>query len=398
MLELSEILPNTSYLENTNGLDFLEHLVGIDSQTANVEGVNRVQKLLADKLARLGFRCSFHNNLESPTGHLLYAIKKGLSDEQITFIGHADTVCSPKEGNTFEIDFLAQTIRGPGIGDDKGSLVMAIESLKTFLDQNPIHHHTLVFISSPCEETGSIGFQNFFKDIGLKSKVVIGLEPALFNGSMISSRNGNRWYKISIKGKSSHAGRFGEPFINAAHFAAEFIHKLSLLNDIDNKVKINVASLVGGSEKYNVTCESVEIKLDVRFPTLEKRNEIDQAIKRLIDDSSIKCHYSGDKCQVTLEIMDDCPPLPLGEELHLFVSFYLKTIGQLEEGKTAKAEHSGGAADINYFARPGLIYIDGTGPITKSIHTVNEAMNLKSFFSRQHAMTEALNYLNIGRP
>ena len=375
------------------GLDFLEQLVEIDSQTQNIEGVNRIQRLLAGRLFHLGFECTFIPNLEMKTGDLLYAVKKGMSDEQISFIGHADTVCSPGKDLRFEIDFNSQTVAGPGIGDDKGSLVMALHSLEAFLENNPVHHFTYVFISSPCEETGSIGFHPLFKEVGEESLVVLGLEPALYNGSLITSRNGNRWYKINIQGKSSHAGRFGEPFINAAHHAAEFIYKLNPLNDIKNKVKVNVGSMTGGIDRYNVICESVEIKLDTRFPTLEKRDEIDQAIKSLIDNSSVNCFYTGDSCKTTIEVVDDCPPLPLQVQPHPLLNRYLEIISSLEEGECL-AEHSGGAADINYFSRPGLIYIDGLGPKTKGMHTANEVMDLKSFYSRQHALTEILEFLN----
>jgi glutamate carboxypeptidase len=379
------------------GLDFLEHLVDINSQTKNIEGVNAVQRLLANHLEEMGFHCSFIENLEMDTGLLLYAIKRGMTAEQVSFIGHADTVCAPSKELRFKINYATHTVSGPGIGDDKGSLVMALQSLKQFFEENPIHHHTYVFVSSPCEETGSIGFQSLFKEIGLTSNIVFGLEPALHNGSMISSRNGNRWYKINIQGKSSHAGRFGEPFINAAHYAAELVYKLNALNDIENKVKLNVGSIQGGMDRYNVTCESVEIKLDVRFPTLEKRDAIDQAIKSLIETSSIECFYTKEKCKVTVEIVDDCPPLPMKSEIHPLVEYYLRVIESFEDGVECQAEHSGGAADINYFSRPGLIYIDGVGPKTRGMHTNNEVMDLKSFYSRQYALTKVLNCLNQGK-
>ncbi len=374
------------------GLDFLEELVQIDSQTKNSAGVNRVQDMLAHKLSGMGFICRFISNSESETGDLLYAIKKGISSEQVSFIGHADTVCSPSSDFHFKINYAAQTLSGPGIGDDKGSLVMALESLKSFFETYPNHFYTYVFVSSPCEETGSIGFHQLFKEIGMASKIVMGLEPALFNGSLISSRNGNRWYNIKIKGRASHAGRFGEPFVNAAHHAAEFIAGVHALNDIENKIKVNVGSLSGGMDRYNVICDTVEIKLDARFPCLESRDRIDQAIRSLIDSSSVKCFYTEEKCEATIEIVDDCPPLPLTNELPEFLKKYAETVAMIEKEECA-IEHSGGAADINYFARPGLIYLDGVGPRTKGMHTKNETMDLRSFYSRQYALTEMLKYI-----
>jgi glutamate carboxypeptidase len=394
MIDFETVLSPSTIPQKLEGLDFLEQLVDIDSQTKNITGVNRVQKLLARSLSDMGFECNFIPNLESETGDLLYAFKKGKTDEQISFIGHADTVCSPSEEFHFKINYAAQTISGPGIGDDKGSLVMALQSLKAFFAKNPVHHFTYVFLSSPCEETGSIGFHSIFKEVGEKSKIVFGLEPALFNGSLISSRNGNRWYKINIQGRSGHAGRFGEPFVNAAHHASEFIYKVSSLNDIENKVKVNVGSMRGGMDRYNVICESMEIKLDTRFPTLEKRDHIDQTIKSLIDSSSVHCFYTKEECKTTLEIVDDCPPLPLNEEIHPLLKKYVDVIAQIEDGKECELEHSGGAADINYFTRPGLVYVDGLGPKTRGMHTSSEVMDLKSFYTRQYALTEILDFLN----
>lgn len=397
MLDL--LLPNTECAPHLSkpllGLDFLEELVGIDSQTKNVAGVNQVQKLLAQKLMAMGFQCHFISNLEAETGDLLYAVKSGISSNQISFIGHADTVCTPTDDFHFKINYAAQTLTGSGIGDDKGSLVMALESLSNFLAANPVHYYTLAFVSSPCEETGSIGFHQFFKEVGEKSKIVFGLEPALYNGSLISSRNGNRWYDIKIKGRASHAGRFGEPFINAAHHAAEFISKLHPLNDIDNKIKVNVGTMRGGMDRYNVICENMEIKLDARFPDLKARDYIDQAIKSLIDHSSVECFYTQEKCTTTISIADDCPPLPLLADHHPLLLKYIEVIEEIE-GEKCELEHSGGAADINYFARPGLIYLDGCGPKTRGMHTKNEEMCLKSFYSRQYALTRVLNLLEEG--
>lgn len=375
------------------GMEFLEQLVKIDSQTKNREGVNQVQELVAERLIKMGFICNMIPNREEETGHLLYAVKVGSSSEQISFIGHADTVHSPTEASTFRINYADQTATGAGIGDDKGSLVMALEALETFFSHNPSHHFTFVFISSPCEETGSIGFHSLFKKVGMESLLVLGLEPALYNGSLISSRNGNRWYDIRIEGKAAHSGRFGEPAINAAHHASDFISNIHLYNDIPSKVKVNVGSLSGGRDRYNVVCDSVDIKLDTRFPDTEKRDQLDGMIKTLLNESSVECFYTKVKCQTSIKVVDDCPPLPLNKTHHPLLSLYVDTIHTFEDGPCS-LEHSGGAADINYFARPGLLYIDGLGPKTKGMHTDCEVIDLKSFYSRQYAMTEVLCFLN----
>lgn len=391
MFEMNLVFQNSASTK-IEGLQFLEELTLIDSQTSHIEGVNLVQAMLAQKLTELGFDVSFLPNKESQTGDLLYAEKSGLSSERITFVGHADTVCSPGSALAFSVDFNKKEIRGAGVGDDKGSLVMALLSLEKFLLFNPTHYHTLTFISSPCEEMGSVGFHSLFRRVGLESSMVLGLEPALFNGSLISSRNGNRWYKINIQGKAAHAGRFGEPFVNAAHCASEFISKIHSLNEIHKKTKVNVGSIRSLTDKYNIICDHVEIKLDVRFPTLEVRDSLDQAIKSLLETSSVECFYTEQKCFFSLEIVDDCPPMDESESSHCIIETYRNILSQYEEGSCI-AEHSGGAADINYFAHPGLITIDGLGPKTRGMHTVKEVMDLDSFYTRQYALCDLLNYL-----
>ncbi len=391
MFEMNLTQP-TSSNSKIEGLVFLEELLLIDSQTSNHAGVNEVQFKLSQKLEALGFEIKFIENQESSSGQLLYAEKVGRSNERITFIGHADTVCSPIMGQSFNVDFNKKQISGAGVGDDKGSLVMALLALEKFILFNPDHYHTLTFISSPCEEMGSIGFHSLFRRTSLESSMVLGLEPALFNGSLINSRNGNRWYNIHIKGKASHAGRFGEPFINAAHCAGEFISKIHLLNDIDKKTKINVGAIKSSKDLYNVICDHVEIKLDVRFSTPEVRDRLDQAIKSLLVDSSVECFYTEQKCFFSLEIVDDCPPMAENDSAHFLIETYRNILTQYEDEPNT-AEHSGGAADINYFARPGLITIDGLGPKTRGMHTKNEVMDLESFYTRQYALCDLLNYL-----
>jgi glutamate carboxypeptidase len=374
-------------------IHFLESLVNIDSQTKNTTGVNLVQQHLQKYLSKLGFETQLIPNETSVSGHLLFAQKIGLSSETITFIGHADTVFSPHPDFLFNIDLLKNEVTGPGIGDDKGSLVMALSAIENFLDINDNHYYTLLFVCSPNEEMGSIGFHDIFKNIGERSKIVFGLEPALANGSLISSRNGNRWYNIDIMGRAAHSGRFNEPFVNAAHHASEFISKIHSLNDILEKVKLNVGSINSGSDRYNVICDSINLKLDTRFPTYEARDFLHNSIEKNLNSSDVECFYTQEKCTVVYEIVDDCPPLPYTDSSHSLLVHYLQEISTIE-GHCCADEHSGGAADINYFFRPGLIYIDGLGPITSGMHTKKEIMKLESFYTRRSALENILKALD----
>ncbi len=390
---LATSFPRPFYHTDLDSLKFLEQLVGIDSQTKNIAGVNLVQQHVEKKLSALGFETNRIPHPRGESGDLLVAEKKGLSAATVTFIGHADTVFSPEPGFSFEVDHGNNEVRGPGIGDDKGGLVMALSALENFLSTNENHYFTIVFVSSPSEEMGSVGFHEIFKSIGERSQIVFGLEPALQSGSLISSRNGNRWYDIEILGRSAHAGRFGEPFVNAAHHAAEFISRAHSLNDIENKTKVNVGSIASGLDRYNVVCDKVTIKLDARFPTYETRDYLHYSLDKYLRQTSVECFYTAEQCQVNYQIVDDCPPLPLLDQHPPLIHSYVKEIESIE-ATPCTHEHSGGAADINYFYREGLIYLDGIGPVTSGMHTRHEVMKLDSFFSRRIALENMLDQLD----
>lgn len=378
--------------DDLDALKFLELLVGIDSQTKNTEGVNLVQHYVQKRLSRMGFETTLIPDINGESGELLVAEKKGQSEATITFIGHADTVFSPSPDFHFEIDQEENEVRGPGIGDDKGGLAMALSALENFLEKNSDHFFTIIFVSSPNEEMGSIGFHEIFKNIGEKSQIVFGLEPALTNGALISSRNGNRWYDIEILGRAAHAGRFGEPFVNAAHHAAEFISHAHTLNDIEGKIKVNVGSISSGVDRYNVVCDKVAIKLDARFPTYESRDFLHYSLEKNLKKSNVECFYTEEQCRVSYKIVDDCPPLPLLATHPSLIHFYVGVVESIENNP-CHHEHSGGAADINYFYREGLIYLDGIGPVTRGMHTKKEVMKLDSFFTRRRALENVLTHL-----
>ena len=369
-------------------LDFLKLLVEIDSNTQNIAGVNQVQKIVGSSLSSLGFDVKFLRNNQDKTGELLFAQRKGHSLKAITLVCHADTVIGPSEDFCFKLDLNSGRAFGPGIGDNKGAVAMALGSLKDFIEKNDNHFYTINFVCSPSEETGSIGFHHIFKEIGETSEIILGLEPALTNGNIIDQRSGNRWYKINIKGVSGHAGRWNEKTINAAHLASELITTLVPLSNFDLKRRINVAKVHGGTDRYNVVCGEVELRLDTRFKDFQSRDFIHHCILEKLH----SFQTLDDQISVEFDITDDCPPLSLNKHSRELSDLILKQI-KIFEGKSFIAEYSGGAADINYFQNEKSISIDGLGPIAGKMHTKLEYIELESFYTRRHVLTSILNNL-----
>lgn len=387
--------PDVQPLERTfatEDLNFLNQLVAIDSRSKKIEGVQAVQEAVSARLRSMGFSIEKHPHPRHESADLLVARLKGDLPFQVAFIGHADTVLGPSRVHQFRHSEDGKTIYGPGVADNKGGVLVALRGLEHFLSLSSTKPD-LVFVCSPSEETGSLGFHEIFAKIGAQSQVVLGFEPALNNGSLIRGRHGNRWYKIRIKGKPFHAGRFGEPAINAAHETALKIAQFIGLNRPAQKVKVNVGSIKAGDGHYNIICGESEVLLDTRFPCFQTRDQLHYEISKILDQQTTHCEVSGKPAHTYWSLEDDCPPMaPCFDELGL-ASLYLESVEKIE-GRAIEAGFTGGAADINYFSTGENFCLDGLGPIAAGMHTIEERIEVSSLFSRARSLALFLHRLS----
>jgi glutamate carboxypeptidase len=354
----------------------LQDLVEINSGSANEKGVDKIQSWMSHELKKLGFSVEIGKN------RLLVANLKGEDDKTITFLVHADTVFEP----TSKFQKFSKTedgkATGPGVIDEKGGVVVALEGLRLFLkDQHP--QHNLRFVSSPSEEIGSKDLQDEFRKISIASWILLGFEPSLDNGSIVESRRGGRWYDIIVTGREAHSGRAHKDGINACHEMAHKIADISKLTDYSRDVTVSFGHMTGGQDKYNIICGQAEAKLDTRFAKLRDREILSAKIKKILDHEYIK------GAKTTFEIVDDTPPLAATPEEKPFIDAYVQTINQIEGGQI-KAEKSGGGADTSFFGRPGLIIIDGLGVTGGKMHSENEFVTLSSLSTRSEALHQFL--------
>jgi glutamate carboxypeptidase len=377
---------------SSQDLSFLQELVDIDSRSKKAEGVQKVQECVAQRLKQMGFSIEMFANPSYESADLLVATLKGELPFQVSFIGHADTVLGPSRVHQFRSSDDGKTIWGPGVADNKGGVLVALRGLEHYLSQATARP-TLVFVCSPSEETGSLGFHHHFARIGAQSEVVLGFEPAMNNGSLIRGRHGNRWYKIKIKGKPFHAGRFGESAINAAHEAALKISQFIQLNQATKKVKVNVGSIKAGEGHYNIICGESEILLDTRFPCFQTRDELHERIISILDQQTTFCEITNKPAQTFWSLEDDCPPMAPCFDENRLASLYLASVEKIE-GKSFEAGFTGGAADINYFSTGQNFCLDGLGPIAAGMHTIDERIEVSSLFSRARSLALFLHRLS----
>jgi glutamate carboxypeptidase len=390
---------------------FLKKLVDSPSPTSRQNEVRATHAILAHELESLGFNLRWKQDPSSKTADLMIAERPGRqTGEQgyITFVSHIDTVLGQEDSGPIRelnrIDENGKTLDlllGAGIIDNKGGLATLVESFRLFFQQYPSTELGFRVVSSPDEENGSSAWHKEFKEIGNRSCAALGFEPALDDGSIISSRRGNRWYDIDVVGKEAHAGRCRGEEINAAHEAANLISKLLQKRDLLRAqfaappglgISIQVGHIEGGRSRHNVVCGNVHFKLDTRFSNFDQRDQLHTSIVEILQSPSEKNVHSQTST-ISYKIVDDCPPFSsesdqihrdLVSELCSEISFQEKHLR--DPSAKVLAVQAGGAGDVNHMSRPGLLVLDGLGPIGGKMHTVDEFLLRESLHSRSRAL------------
>src|SRR6266478_358762 len=143
-------------------LEMLRQMVGINSFTANREGVNRLGRFTAECFGPLGFAAEFVPSANPEFGNHLVLTRRGCSAKSVAMVSHLDTVFPPEEEarNHFHWQPEGDRIFGPGTQDIKGGTVMMWLVLSALQEQAPALFETItwnLFLNS-AEETYSPDF------------------------------------------------------------------------------------------------------------------------------------------------------------------------------------------------------------------------------------------------
>lgn len=376
-------------------IELLKQLVEINSDTAQVENVNACQRIVGKRLEQLGFKVVLTPQpvAKVKTGSLLVGERMGKRPRFVTLLLHTDTVFAADSGFS---GFKREGNRavGPGVIDAKGGVVVALRALQQVVKVVEKTNYSLRVVVSPAEEIGSTGFLETFAKLSLDTDYVLGFEPALENGSVVTSRRGDRWYDIRVKGIEAHAGRNHKKGANACHELAMKIDRLHRLTDYTRDVSINIGHIDGGKDKYAIVCGNAHAKLDVRFSDPQNRTRVLAQVERILNTTFVRSHDGGIPTRTTYDIVDDPHPFPVEKAAIPVVRELITSIETYERRKISH-ERSGGSADSNFFYRPGVVIIDGLGPVGGNMHRNDEFIDLPTIGTRARAVAELLNRLGL---
>lgn len=343
--------------------EFME-LTGIDS-------VSKQERAMADalknKLQAMGlshYEDNAGSACEGNTGNVICKISGNRDAPAIMLMAHMDTV-QPGINKKRLID--GDIIRTDGTtilgADDVGGIVPILECVR-HLREEKIKHGDIYLVFTIAEEIGMVGASfldvekipaayGFVMDSGGPVERVVIKAPYMSKGS------------ITVIGKAAHAGISPESGINAIAVLADAISQMPM-GRIDFETTANIGTIEGGVA-YNIVCEKVVMRTDVRSISLEKLNEQIAIMKSCFDRSIDKF---GAKCIIDLPLSFPGWDIPKNSAICQLVSRGMEKIG-----RAPNFIASGGGYDGNFTNFKGIpTVILSVG--TEAAHTVNEYINI----------------------
>jgi glutamate carboxypeptidase len=286
-------------------LETLKQLVSIESGSRDLEGLDKIANLIADKFKALGGQVELidptadaYRMEDTPEkiGKVVRATWKGTGSKKIMLIAHMDTV--------YQIGMLAkQPFRiegdkayGLGIADDKQGVAVITHTVALLKALDFKEYGTLTVLINGDEEISSPGSRNLITRLGGEHDVVMSYEGASVKEDKLSlATAGIASVSLNVGGKASHAGSAPELGVNALYELSHQILQMRDLSDPATGLKMNWTISKSGSNR-NVIPAAASAGADVRVLKVGDYDRIEKQVqervkKQLIPEAKVEMKF-----------------------------------------------------------------------------------------------------------
>ncbi len=354
----------------------LRRMVGINSFTANPEGVDDLGKLTAEAFSKLGFSAE-HIRAENPEyGHHLVLTREGKDGPdapRVALVSHLDTVFTPEEEllNDFIWREEGDRIYGPGTVDIKGGTVVVYMILEALRAAAPEVYDSVnwVVLMSAAEERGAHDF-----GVLCRQRLADGntLGALVFEGGLIEdgkcgivvSRRGMAVYRFTAEGRDAHAGSAHRYGANAVVQIAEVIRRLADMTDYERGLTVNVGTVRGGTVINRVPPSAVT-EVELRAFAADVYEQAMRQVEALEGFSSVRSAEDDHPCTVRIDVLNRMDPWPRNEATDAIFEVWRQAA--VTAGLEAEREARGGLSDANQIWAH-VPTLDGLGPAGGNAH------------------------------
>lgn len=308
---------------------------------------------------------------------------------QILFSGHYDTVYGAD--HPFQTCTLLDrdTLRGPGVADMKGGLVVMLAALTAFAqlpDAGQVGGEVLL---SPDEEIGSASSRALLEEAAGRHHFGLVFEPCRENGDLVRARMGTGIFTVTCRGRSAHAGRAPGEGRNAIVALAEFLPKADALNRELPSILLNIGRISGGGA-VNIVPDLAQAEINLR---VSRPEDIARVLQRLNEAAAPINAREG--YALTIEgKFNRLPKEITPQDEQLFNAW--RACGR-ELGVALNWQDVGGGSDGNLLSAASLPNLDGLGPLGGQLHSPNEYLKLDTLVPRTQVAALFLHHLATGQ-
>ncbi|RKX35549.1 MAG: hydrolase [Verrucomicrobia bacterium] len=348
-----------------------------NSGSLNPEGLRAMQDLVREDFSVLPGRMDV---IELPPGSpagscgILRIVNRPEAPIQVLLNGHLDTVFGPDSPFQKCTVLDAERIKGPGITDMKGGLVVMLAALQAFEAcpwRERIGWEVLI---SPDEELGSPHSTPFLQEAARRHHLGMVFESSLPDGQLVRARMGVGAYRFEVRGRAAHVGRDFDAGRNAIDGLSEILLKASDLNRSGEGVIVNVGRIEGGGP-INVVPDRAVADLNVRVWRREQMADLEELLRAcgsaVGGREGFEVEFSGGFSRGPKEVSPEI------EALFGALCNCGRSIG-LEFGW----RDTGGGSDGNILAMEGLPNVDSLGVRGEFIHSDQEYVLVDSLAER----------------
>ncbi len=376
-------------------LVLLEQAAHINSGTLNTEGVKAVGKLFRAELDELGFATRW---VDMPAamqraGHLAALREAGArgaggelvkGGKKLLLLGHLDTVFEPfMPVAKWQVD--GQRIRGQGVSDMKGGVVVMLEALRALRSAGVLDGTTVSVLLTGDEE--SVGqpiaqARAELVEMAKKSDTVLSFEgmgqEADGSESVATGRRGAGSWALEVTGKQGHSSGIFTSF--AGHGAAyELARIVNAFREqlIEPGLTFSAGVMLAGTEvefdatqargtvagKNNIIPPKALARGDLRTLNAEQRERARSRMREIVAQS-----LPG--TSATISFAEAYPPMAATTANVALQALYAQLSVELGYGRVkAGNPETRGAGDVQFAAPYSAALLDGLGAMGGGAHS-----------------------------
>jgi glutamate carboxypeptidase len=381
-----------AYLDGRQAVmvDLVTRLAAVNSYSHHLPGLLAVAELLEREFAALAPDRSGRTDLppmeavdaagaivRTPVGPLLSFEKRWstAAATRVLLVIHYDTVYAPNHPFQTVTRLDDRTLRGPGVADAKGGIVVLLNALLA-LERSPLAPRIgWKVLLNPDEEIGSPGSAELLAAAAREADIALVYEPPPTPAVLVNRRKGSGNFSVTFRGRSAHAGREIHLGRNAVLAAARFaVEATEAVGALGEGVTINVGKVDGGGP-MNVVPDLAVLRFNCRAETPAGRDAVERRLAELVAEAN-----RADGITAELHGHFSSPPWVMSpSNATLFEA--LESCGR-ELGLQLQGITSGGASDANKIASTGVTVLDSLGPVGRAIHSPDESVDVTTFVER----------------